>query len=162
MKGRTPTKENVPQQGPSTGPVSVSSRRQRPGAASRLLRPLATLPGSCAAAAPDRAAVEHPLQALKRRPPTGGDAASPSKQQRKKSKPDRRSRRVSFAPDPELTMVHHFEKVRRRGTRTTRGAGRQRCSLPPAAELRTRAARRGGLGSKSVVPTQGTASLLAG
>jgi hypothetical protein len=53
------------------------------------------------------------LQALKRRPPAGGDLrASPSKQQRKRNKMDRRTRRVSFAPDPELTMVHHFEKVR--------------------------------------------------
>ncbi|GAB4817814.1 hypothetical protein N2152v2_004860 [Parachlorella kessleri] len=32
------------------------------------------------------------------------------RQQPKKNKLDRRTRRVSFAPDPELTMIHHFEK----------------------------------------------------
>ncbi|EFN59398.1 hypothetical protein CHLNCDRAFT_56732 [Chlorella variabilis] len=48
--------------------------------------------------------------AAKKRAPLGRLEASPvKKQQRKKpSKKDRR--RVSFAPDPELTLVHHFEK----------------------------------------------------
>jgi hypothetical protein len=48
------------------------------------------------------------LQALRKRGTPG--SSSPAKRLAKRRQ-SMRNRRVSFAPDPELTMVHTFEKV---------------------------------------------------
>ena len=54
------------------------------------------------------------LQARKRGA-LGGADGSPARKQQKKKAARKDRRRVSFAPDPELTMVHHFLKVCVRG-----------------------------------------------
>jgi hypothetical protein len=43
---------------------------------------------------------------------SGLDALPAKKQQKKKAMSAKDRRRVSFAPEAELTLVHHFVKVR--------------------------------------------------
>jgi hypothetical protein len=44
--------------------------------------------------------------------PAGGLDGSPARKQQRKKPTKKDRRRVSFAPDPELTLIHHFVKVR--------------------------------------------------
>ena len=50
------------------------------------------------------------LQALRKRG-TPGSSSPDKRQQRRRVSIKKDRRRVSFAPDPELTMIHMFEKV---------------------------------------------------